>query len=315
MTLRLTFRRTAVASAILLVAFGVAGCNSSEERAEEHYKRGIEFVENGDLVKASLELRNALKLDQSRTDALYSLGEVEEKRGNIEAAYRIYVSVAEQVEDHLPVRLKLVYLLLSAQQIDLAKKYADQVKNFDTTNPAALVALATLELKSGNLGEAAELAQYALEEKPDYVDALILLASERMAAKRPEEALEFLERAPEASERNIGLQVLRLSVLEAMDEQLGVEKLFGKLVELFPENPAMYQAWAKWYLSKQRSSDAEKVLRQYAKSSPNEATAQLSLVSFLNAQKGSVAAIAELEKISKKWIERGANPFRLNVAL
>lgn len=293
----------------------LAGCSSSEERAEEHYKRGLELVEEGELAKAGLEFRNAIKLDSEHIDALFAFGELQERQGEVQSAFGVYTGVAEQDETHLPSRLKLTYMLLTANQVEQAQSYLEQAIGLSPADPKVLVAKATLQLKTGDREGAEKTAQEAFKADPMLSDAVVVLASARMAAADPVGALAYLNQAPESATKDVGLQVLKLSVLEALNDEEGIEKLFGELVERFPETPQFSQAWVRWYLANGRKDDAGRVIRQFAADRPTEDEAQLALVSFLIAQEGQQAARQELENIIKARNDEGDDAFALRIAL
>ena len=54
--------------AILGVA-ALAACDTAEERAEEHYQKGLELIEAGDADRALVELRNVFNLNGTHRDA------------------------------------------------------------------------------------------------------------------------------------------------------------------------------------------------------------------------------------------------------
>ena len=309
------FDRSIAQVFVVISLLTLAACNSSEERAESHYKRGLEFTNSGELVKANLEFRNALKLKSDHVDALYSLGEVTERQGNLPTAFKIYVSVAEQAPNNLPVRLKLVYLLLAANQLEEAEDYLTQASSLDENAVEVLVAKASYELRVGNLAEVESFAKQALSADKENTEALAVLASAKMKAGDPEGALSYLDQVPESSETDIGLQILRLSVLESMGDQAAVEDLFAKLVQLNPERREFNEAWARWYLSKQRHDDAERVLRNYAAANPDVDAAQFGLVSFLGSLHGPDEAINELRRIIRSRDEASSGSFSLQLAL
>lgn len=313
-----TTPRLKQAVAYFVTIFGLmflVGCSSSEERAENHYKRGLELVEEGDLTKASLEFRNALKLNADHTDALFAFGEVQEAEGEVQDAYRLFIGVTEQDSEHLPSRLKLVYILLTANQPEQAEKYLAEASAINATDPGVLVARATYELRTGNREEAERLAEEALKAKPASSDALIVLASARMIAEDPEGALAILNRAPDDSINDVSLQVLKLSVLEALGDEEAIENLFSRLVEALPDNNQFSQAWVRWHLVNNRIDDAERVMRQFAANRLLEDQAQLALVTFLGTQKGLEAARSELEKIIGEREKTGGDTFPLQIAL
>jgi len=293
----------------------LVGCSSSEERAENHYKRGLELVEEGEFAKASLEFRNALKLKSDHTDALFAFGEVQESQGEIQSAFRIYNSVAEQAKDHVAVRLKLVYMLLTANQAEQARKFLDEANALAAKDPEVLVANATYELKTSNPEEAEKLALEALKGNAELEDTYIVLASARMVSDDPEGALEYLDGAPESSRGNLGLQILRLSVLDALGDDSKVEAQLAVMVDQFPDNPQLTTAWSQWYLSENRPDDAEKVMRQAVEDRPHDDEAQGRLVSFLLSQKGREAARRELESLIEFRKNAGGDPFPFQAAL
>ncbi|MET1414863.1 tetratricopeptide repeat protein [Roseibium sp. HPY-6] len=307
--------RTTVCAALIFSALVLAGCSSSEERAQDHYERGVEFAEQGDLSKAGIEFRNAIKLDSNRVDALFAFGEIQERQGDLPAAFRVYTSVSEQASDHIQSRVKLVYMLLSANQLDRAKEKLDEAIAISPEELSVLVAKASFELRNRNPDEAEKIAKKAFSLDPTASDALIVLASARMLAKDPEGALQYLNQAPADSDKHVGLQVLRMSVLEALDDQDGIEDLFENLVETFPDTPQFSQAWVRWYLSQDREDDAERVVRKFAADRFENNEAQLALVSFLISRRGPDVGRAELDSIIKQRNEQNIDSFEIRLAL
>lgn len=312
----LRFTRFRAATAIVLCCvFAVIGCSSSEDRAQSHYERGVELAEQGEPVKAALEFRNALRLKNDHIEALFALGEVQERQGQFQNAIRQYAAVAERKSDHVEARIRLANILLAAGRIDDALDYANQAFKLAADDPAVLVTKAAIELKRGNREEAIALANQTLEKDPEYVDALMVLAADMLRSQKPEEALSLLDKAPEASERNVALQLLRLTALEVLGDQPGVENLFMKMVDLFPDNPAFRQGLVQWYMSKGRTDDAEQTLRSFAESDPQNEVAQFGLVSYLQSQKGAEAAIGYLEGLVASQDVSDDMRFRMKLAL
>ena len=304
-------RRICVADVIVLLV----GCSSSEDRAQAYYERGVQLAAEGKPAKAGLEFRNALKLKKDFVDALFALGEVEERQGHFENASKFYFSVTESSPKHIGARVKLAYILLAAGNADEALKFANQAIAITEDDPSVLVVKAAVELKRGNRKGAVNLANEALKLDPEYVDALMVLAADRLKDGDPSAALQFLEKAPQESERNIGLQILRLTALDALGDQPGVEGLFSKLIELFPETPAFQEGLVQWYLGKGRKDDAERTVREYAAANPTDEKAQFRLIAFLNTTKGPAAAIEELKTLVSEKKQDGDLNYKLQMAL
>jgi tetratricopeptide (TPR) repeat protein len=311
-----TCLRSAVFGALFAgTVLALSSCSSSEDRAQAHYERGLELVAAGDPIKAGLEFRNALKFNDALVDALFQLGVIEEQQGHFDTAARIFISVGEKDPQHVTSRVRLVYILLAAGQVDEALKFAQQATDIAGQDPQTLVAMAAVQLRLDNRGEARSLAQAVLEKYPQNVDALMLLASERIIASDLGGALSLLDQTPADGERNIGLQLLRLSVLDAMDDQPGVEALLKRLSVLFPETSAFPISLVKWYASKGRSEEAITAMRQYAAEHPDDDGIQASFISFLTAQQGSEEALAEARRIVAARKKTGGNAFSMNMTI
>ncbi|WP_422039289.1 tetratricopeptide repeat protein [Roseibium sp.] len=315
MTTAPRFRQLATGLVLSAGVLFLAACSSSEEKAEAHYKRGLELVEQGELTKAGLEFRNAFKLKSDHVDALFAFGEIQERQRNIQAAFRIYNAVAEQAGDHVEARLKLAYMLMTANQIEQARKFLDQANEIAAEKPEVLVANGTYALRNNNPEEAERLAEEALKGNPELEDAFVVLASSRVAVKDFKGALAYLDKAPGSSAENVGMQVLRLSILDSLRDDEKIEKQLSEMVERFPEMPQFAVASAQWYMSRDRHDDAERLMRKVAEDRPDDTGAQLRLVAFLASQGGPEAAQTELEKLIEARKQGDAEPFPIQAAL
>ena len=285
-------------SRLVLVLLGAAvlfGCDSPEQRAQSHYERGLELVDQGEPAKARLEFRNALKLKEGFVLALYSLGRLEQSQNRHEQAARIYFRIAEQAPEHVEARVNLARILLLAGQLDEALKFADQAYALESANTDILVLKAAIALKLGNDGDAVRFADAVLVVEPDNFDALIVRAAERLAASDPKGALAFLDKGVEKHERNVGLQLFRIKSLAALKDDAGIEKVFSQLINYYPDNAEFRYGFARWYLRAGRKDEAENVMRKFAADAPDNVKVGLQLVSFLAREKGVQSALKELE--------------------
>jgi tetratricopeptide (TPR) repeat protein len=290
-------RRPLALALLFVAALQLAACSSAEDRAQSYYKSGTEYVAKGDLVKASLEFRNALKLKANLTDAQFALGDIAERQGNYSDAAKAFNAVAEQDEKSVPARVRLAYILVAAGQIDEAVKKVAEAAAIAPDDPTVLVVQAAIALKQNRHPETIELAKAALKVSPGSPEALMVLASERLSESDPVGALSYLNDAGPGADTNVSLQLLRLVALEASGDDPGVEALFKKMMATFPDNPGFRQGLVRWYLGKNRPDDAEAVIRQTAADNPGDDQAQLLVVAFVNSTRGPAAAIAELQTI------------------
>ncbi len=305
--------RTATAKIIvgLFVAGLLVGCSSSEERATEHFERGKELLADGESVKASLEFRNALQLKEGYPEAAFALAEVEEGQGHLDGAARLYASVAEQWPKDVKSRLRLTYILLTAGQTEDASKFVEEALAISPSDPNALVMKATIALKRDNRGDAIRIASSVLEKDGTNVDALMVMASERMLADEPAQALEFIKRVAGDDQVSVPVQLMRLSAFEKLGDDAAVEGVLRELVELQPEDVAFQNPLVHWLLNKGRVDDAEQIVRRFADAHADNAEAQLRLVSFLKSERGAEETAKQLERL----IAAGGDVFKYQLML
>ena len=56
-------RRCRSCALLLLAALALAACDTAEERAEQHYQRGMALLQEGDVDRAMIEFRNVFRLN------------------------------------------------------------------------------------------------------------------------------------------------------------------------------------------------------------------------------------------------------------
>jgi len=285
------------ALAAVLGLAALSGCESAGDRAAAHYERGQRLMAEGEPAKASLEFRNALRLKEDMTEAALALGQLEESQGHLDGAVQLYVSVAERDPEEVRSRVRLAYLLLGANQLDDAARFADEAYAITKADPSILVAKAAIALKRGDREDAARLSKAVLEIDPDNTDAVVVLATERLLSADPKGALALLSRSLEQNERSLDLQFLKLTALKSLDDSAAMESVLIRLTEIYPEMPTLRDSLADWYVSEGRNADAEAVLRRFADTNPDDVSAHLKLVSFIAAQRGAPAAVEELKAL------------------
>jgi tetratricopeptide (TPR) repeat protein len=275
----------------------LAGCDAPDEKAQGYYQRGVQSVAAGDLDKAALDFRNALKIRDEFPEARLALAELEEKRGNFDDAVRLYRSAAEQDPKHLDPRLRLAQLLLAMGRTDEAAVQAAEASRLSPEDARVMVLEAGIALKRGNRKEAVKLANAALRTATDDPTALMVLVSERIAAADPTGALALIERGVARHPSDPALQLARLRTLQQMGDAAAIEQQHARMIELFPGNPAFHDGLIDWYVAQGRNSDAERAARRFAREHAEDETAQIKLVRLLRRTQGPEAALAEVNAI------------------
>ena len=283
--------RFALLAVLLLQA---PGCSSPEDRAQNHYERGMKLLAQNEHVKASIEFKNALQLKKDLVGAWRGLAQIEERNQNWDALYAILRTIVEFDKNDVDTRVRLARLMLMANQLDQALQTANAATELEFRNIAARVLRAAVLLKLNDNKGAIEEARAVLEADPKNNEALIVLAAERLGQGDPTGALAFVDRAS-GSEDNLGIQLLKMKVYERKGDQKSIEALLQQLIQKHPKENLYRRQLVRLYVDQKRSAEAEKELRAIATANPTDFQAGLDVARYLHTTKGAAAARQELQ--------------------
>ncbi|OEC35046.1 Tfp pilus assembly protein PilF [Pseudomonas cuatrocienegasensis] len=287
-----------IRGALLAVFFvGLTACSSPEEKATKYYERGVALMEQGDLLKARIELQNALQIRPDLTAAWFALAQIAEQQGDWEKLFGLLNKVADYDPQHLETQIKLGRMLLAAGRLDRALAASDFTLGIAPNNAEVLGLRAGVLYKLDDKAGAVAQANAALKISPNNIDALVVLATERLAANDAEKAIEYLDRGLKVNDKNIALQLIKVQALEAMSQTDSSEAIFRKLIALYPETRALRHSLAEFYLVHGRADAAEAEYRAIAAENPDDVEASLDVVRFIGTIKGRDAALQHLQEM------------------
>jgi tetratricopeptide (TPR) repeat protein len=295
-----------------LCVAALVGCSTPEDKVASYSKRGQNFLEKGEVVKARLEFQNALQINPNAVAALFGLAEVAERNRDWQRAFIIFGKVVELDASHLPARVKLGKLLLASGQLDKALEASDIALKQKPGDPAVLALRAAVFFKLQDPKSAIDLATRALAADPHHVDALVVLAFERLHANDAAGAVVFLDKGLEANERNVSVQLIKVQALEKLAHTDKAEGVLRRLIAYFPEDAQYRYILGQFYLAHREPQKAEAEYRAVATASPQAMPPKLELVRFLASVKGQDAAAAQLEAFIKA--EPKNQDLKLNLA-
>lgn len=309
----MTFRAHAFSAAFLaLAAFGLAACDSGEERAQGHYESGMALLEKGEPEKAQLEFRNAVKLDPSHSEARYELGLFLKSRNDIRGALNQFRSAAELDPKQYPARLEIAEIMLVANQLDEAERYVMAAYALNPEDPRVLGIKASVDYKRGKRVEAVKAARAVIDKIPENITTRLVLVADRIDSDDPAGALALLDEGLALNEGDLSLNVVRLGVLEKLEKTDEIGPQLEQLVKHFPRTDQFREALARWYVYKNLYDKAEEQYRAIADNNPRDYQRALDVARFVNALHGPAKAREELVRLAS-----GDNPlieFELAIA-
>ena len=288
---------------VLVAALGLAGCESSEERAERHFRSGIELLEKGEVTLALVELRNVFKYNTSHREGRLTYARVQRERGQVGDAYSQYLRVAEQYPEELEARVALAEMAIDAGQWEEAVRHGRAAQELAPADPAAVLVGAVLDYREAALARDRDAATSALdpirarlEAEADNLIALRVLVDHAVTGDDPATALETVQSAlaqrPEVYEFHA--QRLRLLIQTGEGPSETVRDALEEMVSRFPADERSRTLLVAWHMERGDLPGAEAVLRREAEAEDASVEVRMTLVEFIRRSRGAEPARAEL---------------------
>ena len=240
-------KRQAVWAVVLVAVFMGSGCGMVKDfRKNRHLKAAERYVAEKKWKEATIEYRNGLRYDPQNLDAVKKLGLAYYENGQLGEAFPPLRRYSEKNPADLEVRQKLGAIYLMGRAPDKAREQAEAI----------------------------------LAQKPQALDALLLLAE---SADTPEEIKDAIARLEQnrATLADPDRVARALGVLYARNQDVPkAEEEFNKAVSSKPDSPEAHLALARLHLGKRELPEAEKEFKAAADLAPAGSFARLQLADF-----------------------------------
>jgi cellulose synthase operon protein C len=299
----LNFRRLAPGFLLVLTLL-LAGCQSSEEKAEAYYQSGLELLQEGDEDRALVEFRNVFKYNGFHKEARKTYADTLVKRGELGEAYSQYLRLIEQYPDTVDVRMTLAEMSFDAGSWDEFARHGQAVVKLAPDLPrvkAISLALdynaALLARDNAKQAEAVSAAEKLQADLPDSSMLRRVIIDFLMKGADPQAAKPQIDAALKLTPKDAVFQYWRLRLLALAQDNEGLGAQLQTMVALFPENEELKSELIRWYLAKQDFAGAETFLRAQAGEDTAEPKGHLAVVQLLNTTKDRAAGRTELERL------------------
>lgn len=306
---RWTVRRTALGAMVLSISVLLAACDSVEERAEKHFQRGQELVEQGEPEKALLEFRNALSMNEKHVPTLFAMGGVHESRGDIQAAFAAYRSVVDIDTRHLAAQIKVARFQLLSGDIEQVATTVETAMRLDPANAEVHALDAAVSMRNGDLEAARDKIEQSLALNPDLQDARVLEVGYLLQTGKPAAALTKADEVLEAFPDSLPLHMLKLQILERNTDTAGVGAQLRVMTSIFPDELRFREGLARWAVRNGEPETARTELRALVEALPGNQDAIVNLIRFIRNTDGEPAARVELSRL----IDAADEPFELEL--
>lgn len=284
-------RYTILALGFLLV---IGGCGGPEERKANYLAKAQGFIQDGNLPKARVALRNVLKIDPKDAEAYYFFAEVEEKEKNWKNAFANYQRVIELVPDHERALIKLAKFYLEARATDKVLEMTGKVLGKTPGHVEAETLKIAAQAVKGDLAGATRAAEALGDQHPTDPNAATLRATLYLATGRTMDVEPVMQRAAESNPGNVQLMDSFASVLIRLEKYNHAEEVLKHIIEVEPKVLDRRLRLAGFYDERGQYDKAEVLLREVIRLDPENEQRYVQLAKFQVARRGASKGEAAL---------------------
>lgn len=296
---------------LAVVVTGLVACSSPEEKAAEYIESGDEYFQQGDYVKAALEYRNALQINENLPEAIYGLALIAEHDKDWRRMFGLLTKIQELNPNHLDARLKLAHLYLATSQIMVALEEARALMELLPDDSRTHSLMAAVHYRLGNLEDGLAEVERALALDLDNSEAALVRARIFIDQQKYDPAGSTLDGALTRDPENISLYLMKIQLFEAMNQIDQTTEVLRELAARFPENKQFQYALARNYQRNGDLASTERIYRDIIQREPDNHEEKLRLVVFIRQSQSLDAAVAQL----KQYIEQHPGETRFQFAL
>ncbi|HUI61352.1 MAG TPA: tetratricopeptide repeat protein [Steroidobacteraceae bacterium] len=281
---------------VLIAVFTLAACGGAADRYSSHLERGKQFLADGNLDKAGIELRSALQIRPNSAEAQYLAGKLAERRGDLRGAARGYKAATTLQSDYPAAAAGLgrVYVLAHVPKLavtlvePLIAKHPDDA-DLLTTRAAARY---QLDDKTGALTD----TERALKIDPADENATAILAAMLSESKDYPRAIEVVRAALQRAPTSTDLHQILANLYASAGQPDKAAAELHKLLDSDPHSLQRRQLLAQFYVAQRQPDAAEQVLEEGVRVDATSSAAKLALVDFIATNRSRVQAESVLQK-------------------
>ena len=287
---------------VSLFVLSVSGCSGSKEEAANKYlNSGIEFFQQGELSKASVELRNALQIGPKLASAYYYLALISEENQNWRSLYKNLSKVEQLDANHVQAKIKLAYLMLLAKQADTALEKADFILALDKDNAEAFAIKASAYLQKELYDVAMEYINKAIAADSESAEIASIKVSIMHRQGDTDAALSLLTDIIDREQDSLQLLLLRAEINQEINDIQAMEADYRTLIKNNPEEKGFYLKLAKLLHDTDRVDAAIELLKTYLKRDAKDTQIRIAIIEILSRQDAGKG-----EELLNQYIARDA---------
>jgi len=250
-------------SFILVFLLLSVGCQKENDVqiAEKHYQAGLKALETKKTDDAVIQFKKALQKNPQHAKANLQLGKIYAQQSDtvekIKMAAMQFSHAIKSDQDLNEARKELAKLCFRNKSYKIAIPLCQELIERKVEDAEVLLILGNSLAYVGNLSEAADMLQKAVDMAPDNPRAKISLALALFANNQPEKAREMMEAGAALAPEDMTAQLFLAQLYTKLKNFTEAETKFKSIIDRFPDKTAPYHLLARFYWSQKRTDDLE----------------------------------------------------------
>jgi tetratricopeptide (TPR) repeat protein len=270
--------RISLTTGFMCAALLLSSCSVDPQKAKVSYFRaGQSYMKKGQYGDATVEFRNALRMDPRFVDAYYQLSQANLARRDWNAAYDALQKAIDLDPSRLDARLDLGRLYLASRSFVEAEDEANSIIKQNSRDVGAYQLLGAALIGEQKPDQALLAFAKVTELRPNDPTAYVNLALVEISLRHPSEAEKHLKLAIRVDPKSV-LGIIDLANFYRLQNRVPAAlQVLQDAVVKNPEEVSVYIDWASTLASEGRKSDAEAVLDRLRKQLPSSAAAAVAI--------------------------------------
>jgi tetratricopeptide (TPR) repeat protein len=287
--------KTVVIAISLTLLLGA--CSKDPQKAKAKYlAEGQKYMKKGQYGDASVEFRNALRLDPRFVEAYYQLAQADLAERDWQGAYASLEKAIELDPGRLDARLDRGRLYLAARQFDKAEEEANAILQKEPKNVGAYQLLGAASMGQQKPDQALESFSKIIELVPNEASAYVNLALVEISLRRFKDAEEHLKKAvatdPKSSQANIDLA----NLYRLQNRPSEAQEALQAGIQSDPDAPQIYIDLADMLSKAGKPTEATTTLDKLRTQMPKSPQAVIAIGDYYEKRGDVDKAVAEYQR-------------------
>lgn len=289
---------------LLVVLIALTACKSSQEKSDAYLKSAITLSQNGEARGAILELKNAIKLNETNIPARKLYAQLLFEAGDISRSFREFRYVSEVYPKDLDAARAMAGIAFDSNDMENAQTYLDAAQNLDATDLGVRDIAVGVAYRLGAKDRDAQAMDHAVAEaltlvasNSDLIRARRVIIAHMLRTGRADEAIPFIDEGLRLTPTDRGLQNTKLVVLNELGRSDDIRAQILTMIALDPEDIATQRLLMDWYLSQGRLDEAQAWLKGRIDPESADASPRLTYMRFLSQLRSNTVMRDELRRV------------------